>query len=260
MGWEYLAVEHSEDVRFACNGCGRCCQNHHVPLTLDEALRWVGDGGQIIILIEGFIEDGPGTGTGQTSHMLKRSLAVRSGELTPRVMVTFAAYNPGRCRYLGDDNRCGQYEVRPLVCRIYPAEINPSIALDISAKECPPEVWETGPVLIQHARVADTELEALIERSRQADRDDIAEKVAICERLGISTSALRGDGFTAWLPAPEQWLAAVGQARSHERTPIDWAFEVSGQALADELARLGARMAHSAQQAGTFIALAATPA
>lgn len=114
--------------------------------------------------------------------------------------ITFAAFNPGACRNLDADNLCRIYERRPLVCRIYPMEINPHIPLRPDAKDCPTEAWQRGPVLIHGSQLMDRQLAELIERSRQADRDDIHAKVQICQQLGITTSALKGNGFTAYLP------------------------------------------------------------
>ncbi|MBJ9976280.1 YkgJ family cysteine cluster protein [Pseudomonas sp. S75] len=199
----------SDSLRFACIGCGKCCTGHHVPLTLDEARRWASDGGQVVVLIEGFVADGPGMPPEQRDHVVRRSQAVACGSTQLRVSVTFAAFNPGRCRHLDDDDLCAIYETRPLVCRIYPAEINPHLPLRPEAKDCPPEAWEQGPPLIVGQRLVDPRLNALIEASRQADREDIAAKVAICERLGITTSALKGNGFTAWLPDMQAFLAAL---------------------------------------------------
>ncbi|RAU44121.1 MULTISPECIES: YkgJ family cysteine cluster protein [unclassified Pseudomonas] len=249
-------MNEANEVRFECNGCGRCCQNHHIPLTLDEAVRWVADGGQLIILVDGFVEDGPGFDSAQRAHLMRRSRAVHCATLQPRVMITFAAFNPGRCRYLQDDNRCGQYESRPLVCRIYPAEINPSITLNPQAKDCPEEVWVEGPVLIHRERGVDPLLGALIERSRQADRDEIVRKVAICERLGIHVSAIRGNGYTAWLPDGQQWLQALADTDGQTETQVQWAFETSNEQLAAQLAGLGIALSASASHQGAFIGLA----
>ncbi|MFH0022930.1 YkgJ family cysteine cluster protein [Pseudomonas fluorescens] len=249
-------LNYSQDIRFDCNGCGRCCENHHVPLTLEESIRWVTDGGQLIILVEGFIEDGLGLEPNQATHLLRRSHSVRSGTLRPRIITTFAAYNPGRCRYLQADNRCGQYDVRPLVCRIYPAEINPSITLVPQAKDCPPEVWNEGPILIHRQSGVSNALEALIERSRQADRADIGRKVAICELLGITVSAVRGNGYTAWLPDSQKWLSAVRRTETGMKVDVEWAFEVSDEQILKTLLEQGAFLGQSADHQGAFIGLA----
>ncbi|MCE1114818.1 MULTISPECIES: YkgJ family cysteine cluster protein [Pseudomonas] len=198
-----------DSIRFACTGCGKCCTGHHVPLTLSEAQQWAVSGGQVVVLIEGFVSDGPGMPAEQREHVLRRSHPVRCGDGELRVSVTFAAFNPGRCRNLDADDLCTIYDRRPLVCRIYPAEINPHLPLRPEGKDCPPEAWEQGPELIHGGQLMDNELKALIEASRQADRDDIAAKVAICQALGITTSALKGNGFTAWLPEMGAFAAVL---------------------------------------------------
>lgn len=227
----------SDSIRFACTGCGKCCTGHHLPLTLDESRRWAHAGGQVVILIESFVTDGPGMPADQREHALRRSLNVPSGTGEMRVSVTFAAFNPGRCFNLNDDNLCTIYESRPLVCRIYPAEINPHLPLRPEAKDCPPEAWEQGPVLIHGSVPVDAELTALIEASRQADRDDIAAKVAICQALGITTSALKGSGFTAWLPDMAALSTALEQLPTLQATP--WTVHMPDPALADSLGAHG---------------------
>lgn len=47
-------------IHFSCVGCGNCCTDHHVPLTLDEARQWAADGGNVIVLVEGFLDNGLG--------------------------------------------------------------------------------------------------------------------------------------------------------------------------------------------------------
>ena len=161
------------NTTFSCVGCGKCCNDHHVPLTLPEARMWAADGGQVIVLVEAFLSNGLGLPAQQREHAERRSAVVRSGACEAYVAITFAAYNIGACRNLDQDNLCRIYERRPLVCRIYPMEINPHIPLNIAVKECPPQSWETGPQLIVGGQLVDPELAQLIQRSRQADRDDI---------------------------------------------------------------------------------------
>ncbi|MGE7992594.1 YkgJ family cysteine cluster protein [Pseudomonas sp. NPDC089554] len=223
----------SDSIRFACTGCGKCCSGHHVPLTLAESRQWARAGGQVVVLIEGFVADGPGMPVEQREHVLRRSHPVACGSGEVRVSVTFAAFNPGRCRNLDANDLCSIYETRPLVCRIYPAEINPHIPLRPENKDCPSEAWEQGPELIHGSLPVDPELMALIDASRQADREDIAAKVAICQALGMTTSALKGSGFTAWLPD----MGALGKVL--EQLPADdgspWMLHVPDPAVADVL-------------------------
>ena len=48
------------NTTFSCVGCGKCCNDHHVPLTLPEARMWAADGGQVIVLVEAFLGNGLG--------------------------------------------------------------------------------------------------------------------------------------------------------------------------------------------------------
>ncbi|MDZ3993694.1 YkgJ family cysteine cluster protein [Pseudomonas sp. Teo4] len=227
----------NDSLRFACTGCGKCCTGHHVPLTLDETRQWATSGGQVVVLIEGFVADGPGMPVEQREHVLRRSLTVPCGSAEARVSVTFAAFNPGRCRNLDDDDLCTIYESRPLVCRIYPVEINPHIPLRPENKDCPPEAWEQGPELIHGTLPVDPHLAALVEASRQADRDDITAKVALCQALGMTTSALKGRGFTAYLPEMGIFADALQQPPHPQQT--DWTLHVPDAELGASLIELG---------------------
>jgi len=247
------------NTTFSCVGCGKCCSGHHVPLTLDEARMWASDGGQVIVLVEAFLPNGLGLPVAQREHAERRSAVVRSGTSQAMVAITFAAYNPGPCHNLDADNLCSIYERRPLVCRIYPMEINPHIPLNTAAKDCPPESWETGPQLIVGGKLVDQELAGLIERSRQADREEIGLKERICASLGIHTTALKGDGFTAYLPNMDAFAAAIDQARSQPLQPqdSDWQFHLSGDDVASQVTASGARVVTQAPVDYAFISLRA---
>ncbi|MDB5984421.1 MAG: hypothetical protein JWQ69_5436 [Pseudomonas sp.] len=249
------------NTQFSCVGCGKCCTDHHVPLTLPEARQWAADGGAVIVLAEAFLEDGYGVPAEQRGHAERRSCRVPSGSAQVYVAITFAAFNVGRCRNLDAENLCRIYERRPLVCRIYPMEINPHIPLRPEAKDCPPESWGQGPDLIVGGKLVDTELMALIEQSRQADRDDIAAKDAICQLLGIRTTALKGDGFTAYLPDINAFAAATQQIVDAEVLPeqSDWSFHVSAADIAQTLKRAGAQVVSTDPLNYSFIPLQRTP-
>ena len=247
------------NTHFSCVGCGKCCTDHHVPLTLAEARMWAADGGQVIVLVEAFLANGLGLPAQQREHAERRSAAVRSGTTEAHVAITFAAYNVGRCRNLDEDNLCRIYERRPLVCRIYPAEINPHIPLNPAAKDCPPESWQQGPLLIVGGELVDQEVLELIQRSRQADRDDIRIKDAICAALGIRTTALKGDGFTAYLPQMDAFAAVIDQvsAQPLSETPGEWLFHLSGDDVAGQLLAAGAQVVTEPAQTYAFISLRA---
>ncbi|MDM3887862.1 YkgJ family cysteine cluster protein [Pseudomonas sp. BCRC 81390] len=227
----------TDSLRFACTGCGKCCTGHHVPLTLDEARHWAADAGQVVVLIEAFVTDGPGMPLEQREHVMRRSHPVRCGAGEVRAAVTFAAFNPGRCRNLDDNDLCTIYDRRPLVCRIYPVEINPHIPLRPASKDCPPQAWQQGPELIHGTQLLDTGLQALVHASRQADRNDIAAKVRICQALGMTTSALKGNGFTAYLPDMGAFAAALAQLP--EDGGAAWTLHVEDQALGASLQEYG---------------------
>lgn len=234
------------NTRFSCVGCGSCCTDHHVPLTLGEALQWAVDGGSLIVLTEAFLADGYGVAVEQLTHATRRSTLVQSGSTHAHVAITFAAYNVGPCRNLDADKRCRIYERRPLVCRIYPMEINPHIPLRPEAKDCPPESWDQGPEMIVGGRLIDTELSRLIEQSRQADREDIATKEAICQRLGIRATALKGNGFVAYLPDMEAFataVMAVVDGVEPNQADTGWTFHVTGEPVVNTLQLAGAKLA-----------------
>ena len=247
------------NTTFSCVGCGKCCTDHHVPLTLKEARMWAADGGQVIVLVEGFLSNGLGLPLQQREHAERRSVRVRSGASEAYVAITFAAYNVGACRNLDEDNLCRIYERRPLVCRIYPMEINPHIPLNTAVKECPPESWEQGPDLIVGGELVDQELLTLIQRSRQADRDDVQTKDAICGLLGIRTAALKGDGFTAYLPQMDAFASIVDQvaAQQPQAPGGDWVFHVSGDDIAGQVLAAGAEVATEVPVNYAFISLRA---
>ncbi|MNO35717.1 Flagellin N-methylase [compost metagenome] len=254
------ANERSMNTTFSCVGCGKCCNDHHVPLTLGEARMWAADGGQVIVLVEAFLGNGLGLPVHQREHAERRSAAVRSGESEAYVAITFAAYNVGPCRNLDEDNLCRIYERRPLVCRIYPMEINPHIPLNAAMKECPPESWEKGPELIVGGELVDRGLSEVIQRSRQADRDEILMKDAICALLGIRTTALKGDGFTAYLPDMAEFAAIIDDldGQTLPQWSSEWRFHVSGDDIAGQVLAVGAQVTADALTNYSFISLRAT--
>ncbi|VVO94701.1 hypothetical protein PS874_02366 [Pseudomonas fluorescens] len=247
------------NTTFSCVGCGKCCSDHHVPLTLAETRMWAADGGQVIVLVEGFLGNGLGLPVQQREHAERRSVVVRSGGTEAYVAITFAAYNAGPCRNLDEDNLCRIYERRPLVCRIYPMEINPHIPLNTAVKECPPEAWEKGPDLIVGGQLVDQGLVDLIQRSRQADRDEIQTKDAICALLGIRTTALKGDGFTAYLPDMAAFASVIDQVagKTLDDWGSEWTFHVSGDDIAGQVLEAGAQVATDEPLNYAFISLRA---
>jgi Fe-S-cluster containining protein len=56
------------NTTFSCVDCGKCCNDHHMPLTLPEARSWAADGGQVIVLVEAFLSNGLGLPSQQREH------------------------------------------------------------------------------------------------------------------------------------------------------------------------------------------------
>ena len=119
--------------------------------------------------------------------------------------------------------------------------------------------WEKGPYLIVGGELVDRELSELIQRSRQADRDDIQMKDAICALLGIRTTALKGDGFTAYLPDMTEFAAIIDDlvGQTLPQWDSEWLFHVSGEDIAGQVLAAGAQVAVDAPANYSFISLRA---
>ncbi|WP_244216114.1 YkgJ family cysteine cluster protein [Pseudomonas reidholzensis] len=221
---------HDNTSRFACVGCGACCRGRFVPLTLAETLAWLRRGHSVAVLLEGFDESAWPSGAPEFDYNLLRSAPVACGAGSLQVTAIFAANVIPQCPNLGADDLCAIYTERPLVCRIYPMEINPFIALAPSSKDCPPESWEQGNLL-----GSDRELTHQILQSRQADRDDAQRKVQLCEALGLTTAAWKGNGFTVYMPTVERMLAALEGLASEGQTTQPWRIRADDVALHEAL-------------------------
>jgi Fe-S-cluster containining protein len=176
------------DINFECTMCGKCCHDLKLPLSVDEALVWLERGGDVQFLCEAVPwPDEPPADNLQAQHKRRRSFAASSGELPVRVVVVLAASFEGACPHLQANMSCGVYEQRPIVCRIYPAEINPFIELKPELKECPPEAWASDkPLLMSAQRIVDPQTFALIAKSRAADVSDAPIKARACADLAIA--------------------------------------------------------------------------
>lgn len=145
----------------------------------------------------------------RAEHRRRRSFGVTCGTSHARVTAIFVGIVTGACKNLRSDMKCSIYERRPLVCRIYPAEISPFIVFDAARKACPPEAWTSGETLLADGKAAETQLQRLIEKSRQTDRDDVAEKLRICRELGVRTAAVADEGYVTYEPTAAVLLAAL---------------------------------------------------
>ena len=161
-----------------------------------------------------------------------------------RVVLMLAANIVGPCPNLLPDMRCGIYEQRPLVCRIYPGEINPHITFQHQTKLCPPEAWHQDlPLLHRDGRFVDKGLRDDIHMSRTADANDAHVKRRLCLALNIADTALVHEAVLVYSPSAEVLLSALAEAENPDRngeSEGEWRF-VSGQdeTVADIVGRGG---------------------
>jgi hypothetical protein len=185
---------------------------------MDEAQAWLHRGGRVEVFTEAIPwPDEPPADNALAAYKRRRSFPASSGTLPIRVIVSLMATFAGACPNLLPDMRCGVYEHRPRACRVYPAEVNPFIALDPAAKLCPPEAWQTDDVLqVDHAIVG----------MREADFSEAAMKAALCQRLAITTAGLSNEGVVAHAPSPQRLLDALAAVMAGDVSAStgDWTF------------------------------------
>ncbi|MEN5215139.1 YkgJ family cysteine cluster protein [Pseudomonas pudica] len=245
-------------VHFDCiAGCGACCKGRFVPLTLAETESWLARGDDVVVLLEAFSTLGANEQSPAYRHNHARSAAARSGSADIQVIAVFAAANLQGCPNQLADTRCGIYTERPLVCRIYPMEVNPFIVLNPATKECPTTAWSQmdGEPLIASDGLPPPALRQLIDASRQADREDALVKVNICRHLGFTTTAWKGNGFTVFFPTNEQLRLAIAHQSRSQAPATQWHVRIHGEALRLELEQLGVQLASEAPDQ-VFIPLA----
>lgn len=246
----------SMDIDFECTMCGNCCHDLRLPLTVTEALAWLERGNEVQLLCEALPwPEEPAADNLLAAHKRRRSFAALSGSLPARIVVILTGAFVGPCPNLQADMRCGIYEERPFVCRIYPAEINPFIELEPASKGCPPEAWTPGLApLVRAGRLVDAATVALTEKSRAADAADAPLKQRLCARLGIDAAALANEGFVVHSPVREVLLAALrkvsaegvmdasldaSDVQSSAQAPA-WRFVSNRRATVDTLVSVGA--------------------
>jgi len=201
-------------LSFACTQCGRCCQNHRVPLTVHEAMAWLRRGGDVHLLCDAVVWPAePPADDAFAAYKRQRSFAAASAVMAVRVGVILAASFPGRCPNLMDDNRCGIYAERPLVCRIYPASINPFEPLGAESKACPPEAWDArGPAFVRAGQLVDHATQPLIDQARHRAVQEMPAKQRLCEALGRRVAAMANEGFVVHKPPRAALLAALEES------------------------------------------------
>lgn len=233
------------DIDFDCTLCGKCCRDLKLPLTVQEAIAWLEDGHEVQILCEAVPwPQEPAEDDGPAQHKRRRSFPAVSGDLPIRVVVILAAPFDGPCPNLQPDFRCGIYTRRPLVCRIYPAEINPFVRLHPAYKNCPPEAWAPGrPPLLRQGVMVDAQLQGLIEQSRRTDVEDVPTKERLCTALDLTTAALANEGLVVHSPEREALLDGLRQAQregDRHAIPRHWRLVSNQRATREAQAAAGA--------------------
>jgi Fe-S-cluster containining protein len=232
------------DVHFGCTGCGACCRHDKLPLTVGEAVAWLGRGHRVQVLCDAVPwPSEPAAGDLPAAHRARRSVAAVSGTMPTRVTVVLAADTNTACPNLGDDQRCTIYDRRPLVCRVYPFEINPFVALDAARKSCPPEAWSgERPLAQQRSRLLDRRVADDVELSRRTDERDAPTKARLCAALGYQWAALANEGFAVYSPPVAVLLAALARADDGATQPAQahWRFVSNQRATVAAISAIGA--------------------
>jgi Fe-S-cluster containining protein len=202
------------DIHFKCTQCGKCCHDSRIPLTFAEAISWLNRGHPVQLICEASPwPEGPADEDPRAAHFKRRSFAAMSGTLPARIVVILVANNTGACPNLLPDMRCGIYEDRPLVCRIYPAEINPSVALNAAKKACPPEAWTADlPILERNGSVTSAVIRRDVSAWRDADALEVALKRRLCAALNIRDAALVHEAVLIYSPPTDTLLSALARA------------------------------------------------
>jgi Fe-S-cluster containining protein len=236
------------DIHFSCTQCGKCCRDIKIPLTVAEAMKWLNRGYEVQLLCEASPWPEALDGDPRAAHFKRRSFAVMSGSMPTRVVVMLVANVVGACPNLLSNMRCGIYEDRPLVCRIYPAEINPFVALKRENKACPPEAWTEDHPLLQRGEVlTDHVMSRDIEMSRAADILDADLKYRLCLALNVAHTALVHEAVLVYSPSAQTLLSALSFATatdSWQEPAAQWRFVSDQQQTLETLAKSGGDALH----------------
>ncbi|WP_322024117.1 YkgJ family cysteine cluster protein [Burkholderia sp. BCC1977] len=244
------------DIDFSCTGCGRCCHDLRIVLTVAEAAAWLRRGGHVELLCDAMpwpVEPAPDDAF--AAYKRARSSPALSGTLPIRVTALLTASHAGPCPNLLDDLRCAIYDERPLVCRIYPAEVNPFVPLTPDSKQCPPDAWQQAP-LTRGGTIVDALTRENIARARAASVAEAPLRARLCAALGIDTAAVANEGFAIHAPPADALLAALSgldDARATaaaEPAPTAWTLLTNRTATADTLRSVGASSRLATDEAG----------
>lgn len=141
------------------------------------------------------------------------TFAVTVGDVPFRINLRLVARHDGACPHLLPDMRCGNYEARPRICRIYPLESRPLEAMVPERRLCPPEAWAPGlPVLERDGVAADADAAAIVDAHRAAMVADVALKERLVRVIGWGEAAMAGEGLAVLEIAPELLVEALGVA------------------------------------------------
>jgi Fe-S-cluster containining protein len=216
------------EIHFGCTQCGKCCRDTKVPLTVSEAIKWLNRGDEVQLLCEASPWPEALDREARAAHFKRRSFPVMSGSMPTRVVILLVANIVGACPNLLPNMRCGIYGERPLVCRIYPAEINPFVALERANKACPPEAWAQNlPVLQRGDVLVDEVMRHDIDMSRAADILEVQIKYRLCLALNLADTALVHEAALVFSPSAKTLLSALALATatdSHQEAAAQWRF------------------------------------
>jgi Fe-S-cluster containining protein len=221
-----------------------------IPLTVSEAIAWLDRGHQVQVICEGapWPEEFPADDL-RAAHLKRRSFAARSGSMPARVVVILAANVVGDCPNLQADSRCGIYAERPLVCRIYPAEINPFIELVPGNKNCPAEAWDARhPLLMRNGKLVSGDTQAAIQQSRDTDAREVHIKSRVCANLKFNDTAVVREGFVLYSPPHDALRQALASAIAAVDEPVmepQWRFVSDRYQTLEYLEQHGAVAFHS---------------
>jgi Fe-S-cluster containining protein len=200
------------DISFGCTQCGRCCHDLRLTLSVAEARAWAARGHTVELLAEGWPwpDTGPHPDDAVMQWRRTTTFPVTIGDVPFRVNLQLVARHEGACPHLLPDMRCGNYEVRPRICRIYPLESRPFEAMEPARRLCPPEAWDEGlPVLERDGAPAEAEAAAVIEAHRATMIADVPVKERLARVIGRAELAMAGEGLAVWEIAPDVLVAAL---------------------------------------------------
>jgi Fe-S-cluster containining protein len=238
------------NLNFSCTICGKCCHNTKIPLSVAESIEWLSAGLRVQIICEAASWFEPARADDpKRARFERRSFAARCGSIRARVVALLVADVPNGCPNLLADLRCGIYERRPMVCRIYPAEINPFVKLMPETKRCPPEAWAAEhPPLQRDGEVISQATKRSIQQWRDADERDVAMKARLCAALKIAEAAVAEEGFLIHSPSISDLMAALALAKKGEDlepAAEQWRLVSDRVDTVSELVGRGALVVHS---------------